>query len=78
MKNKNIWVAEVKWTLEAFYENNSHLKGSYDNVDFSPSCIEYFGPFTIYDTGIKVWSAEFSEKYKGKIEHINYHKLVKP
>ncbi len=28
----------------------------------------YFGPFTEYDSGIKVWSAEFSYKYGNMVE----------
>ena len=38
----------------------------------------YFGPFTEYDSGIKVWSAEFSYKYGSMVECIDYHKLVNP
>jgi hypothetical protein len=38
----------------------------------------YFGPFTEYDSGIKVWSAEFSYKYSSMVESISYHKLEKP
>lgn len=38
----------------------------------------YFGPFTQYDEGIKVWSAEFSHRHGTKIESIAYHKLENP
>jgi hypothetical protein len=36
---------------------------------------EFFGPFTEYDMGIKVWSAEFSADNSGKFEWIDYHIL---
>jgi hypothetical protein len=38
----------------------------------------YFGPFYQYDTGIKVWSAEFSYKHGNRVESISYHKLEEP
>lgn len=75
MSNYSFWVAEVKWKLTAYYKQYPDLERAYKNVDFAPVTIEYFGPFTSYDEGIKVWSAKFSSGHEGEIEYINYHKL---
>jgi len=74
MKNKDFWIAEVKWTKKGYLEKRPYLKGTYPK-GIKMNTIEYFGPFTKYDTGAKVWSTEFSDRNEGKIEYINIHKL---
>jgi hypothetical protein len=44
-------------------------------VKWNDRSVEYFGPFTEYDMGIKVWSANFSFEHSDKFEWINYHIL---
>lgn len=51
------------WIAEVTWKDNSRY---------------YFGPFTEYDSGIKVWSAEFSHKYGSMVYSIDYHKLENP
>jgi hypothetical protein len=44
-------------------------------VKWNDGNVEFFGPFTEYDTGIKVWSSNFSDEHSGKFEWIDYHIL---
>jgi hypothetical protein len=44
-------------------------------VKWNDGNVEYFGPFAEYDTGIKLWSSNFSFKHSGTFEYINYHTL---
>jgi len=62
------WIAEVKW-------KDIEQEHTIENI---PGEVEFFGPFTEYDEGIKVWSANFSKRCKNKIEYIYYHKLKTP
>lgn len=73
--SKEYWVAEVKYTDEYKLESHPHLHACDMKVFNRPV---FIGPFDEYDSGIKVWSAEFSAKYQGKFEYIDYHKLITP
>lgn len=44
-------------------------------VKWNDDTTEFFGPFTKYDSGFKVWSAKFSYNNKGKFQWINCHIL---
>lgn len=63
-----LWIAEVKWKDIEQEHTMENITGD----------TQFFGPFTEYDEGIKVWSAKFSEEHHGKFEYIDYHNLITP
>lgn len=67
-RSKDLWIAEVKWKDIEQEHTMENIIGD----------TQFFGPFTEYDEGIKVWSAKFSEEHHGKFEHIDYHNLITP
>lgn len=63
-----LWIAEVKW-------KDIEQEHTMENIIGEK---QFFGPFTEYDEGIKVWSAKFSNSHHEKFDYITYHNLITP